>query len=111
MEGLERAIRDRAPLRTDGAPTCWYRAQVVTSCSYGGWLAAFATGGLNLQIEHHLFPYVPRHNLHILREMIEPLCAKHGIPYKSTTMWEGTKDVLNHLAEVTTELLTEFPGL
>jgi len=90
----------------------FYEWQITTTRNvHGSWLVGWFMGGLHLQIEHHLFPYVPRHNLHILREMIEPLCAKHGIPYKSTTMWEGTKDVLNHLAEVTTELLTEFPGL
>lgn len=31
-------------------------AQVETSCTYGGWWAMFWSGGLNLQIEHHLFP-------------------------------------------------------
>ena len=29
----------------------------------GGWLVDFALGGLNYQIEHHLFPSMPRPNL------------------------------------------------
>lgn len=57
---------DRDPLKmSQKAPTssasasssiCWYTAQVETSCSYGGTMAMLMTGGLNLQIEHHLFP-------------------------------------------------------
>lgn len=46
-----------------------------------------------------------------LRAMVEPLCKTHGIPYRSTTLWEGTCEVLQHLAEVTTEIVTEFPAM
>ena len=37
---------------------CWYKAQAETSCTYGGTIGMLLTGGLNLQIEHHLFPRI-----------------------------------------------------
>ena len=40
------------------------RRQVLTSRNVrGSWLVDFALGGLNYQIEHHLFPSMPRPNL------------------------------------------------
>ena len=37
-------------------PIDWYKAQAETGSSYGGTIGMLLTGGLNLQIEHHLFP-------------------------------------------------------
>ena len=46
---------------------CWYKCQIESSSTYGGKIAGFLTGGLNYQIEHHIFPncnscYLP--NIH-----------------------------------------------
>jgi len=40
------------------------------------------TGGLNRQIEHHLFPTLPRHNLHKAQVLVRALCSKHGLYYE-----------------------------
>lgn len=86
--------------------------QITTTRNVNGnWLVGWFMGGLQCQVEHHLFPYVPRHNLHKVRALVEPLCKKHGIPYKATSITAGTWEVLAHLQEVTEELVTEFPGL
>ena len=63
-------------------------------------LTGWFMGGLHLQIEHHLFPAVPRHHLPAVRARIEPLCKKHGVPYRATGMVDGTIEVLSHLASV-----------
>lgn len=39
-----------------GNKVCWYKSQVETSSMYGGFISGCLTGGLNFQIEHHLFP-------------------------------------------------------
>lgn len=75
------------------------------------WLNGWFMGGLHYQIEHHLFPYIPRHNLKAVRAMVEPLCAKHGIPYRCTGLFEGSVETLTHLSDVTNALVKEFPGL
>jgi len=38
-------------------------------------------GGLQFQIEHHLFPRVPRHNLRVVRDALKQLVAKHNLQY------------------------------
>ena len=62
------------------------------------WLTG--AGGLNYQIEHHLFPTLPRHNLAKVRAAVMDLCRKHGLAYESCGMAAGTVKVLRHLAEI-----------
>jgi fatty acid desaturase len=62
-------------------------------------------GGLQYQLEHHLFPMVPRHHLPRVKELIQPLCKKHGIRYHATGLVEGTVEVLSHLQHVSNELM------
>jgi len=73
-------------------------------------LVGWFMGGLHLQVEHHLFPGIPRHNLAQVRPMIEALCAKHGVPYRSTGLYEGNVEVVSHLRDVR-RMLDEFPAM
>ena len=41
-------------------------------------------GGLNFQIEHHLFPKVPHTHYPKIAEIVRRNCAKHGVRYSST---------------------------
>ena len=79
----------------------------VNDSFFVGWFM----GGLQFQVEHHIFPYVPRHNLHKTRALVEPFCAKFGIPYKSTSLTEGTIEVLKHLGDVTKQVMADFPAM
>jgi acyl-lipid Delta6-acetylenase / acyl-lipid (9-3)-desaturase len=57
-------------------------------------------GGLDHQIEHHLFPTMPRHNhVHIVKAVRE-ICERHGITYTQRGFLEGLVDVLHVLARV-----------
>jgi len=44
----------------------------------------FLYGGLNYQIEHHLFPTIPRVNLKRAQTIIQPFCEAHGLSYQVT---------------------------
>ncbi|GBB90165.1 hypothetical protein RclHR1_17020002 [Rhizophagus clarus] len=59
-------------------------------------------GGLNYQIEHHIFPTLPRHVFHKVQPIVQTLCEKYEIPYHRTTFIEGTKEVFNRLGQVST---------
>lgn len=72
---------------------------------FTGWFM----GGLHFQIEHHLWPTMPRHSLAKVAPAVRELCAKHNVPYHCTGLWEGTGEVLAHLAEVATELHAHGP--
>lgn len=76
-------------------------AQVISTrdIAYNAWVHWFM-GGLNFQIEHHLFPSMPRHNLHKIQGAIRSLCKKHDLPYEECDMLTGTKRVIGRLIEV-----------
>lgn len=46
------------------------------------WLDWFH-GGLQFQIEHHLFPALPRHNLRKASLLVQPLCQEFNLHYHS----------------------------
>eukprot|EP00803_Ostreobium_quekettii_P006432 evm.model.scf_162EXC.11 EVM.evm.TU.scf_162EXC.11 scf_162EXC:68504-69934(-) len=76
-------------------------SQIVSTRDITGtqWVNWFM-GGLNYQIEHHLFPTLPRHNLSKVRQRVKELCAKHGLSYEECTMAVGTKRVMQQLIDV-----------
>ena len=41
----------------------------------------FLFGGLNYQIEHHLFPTMPRNHFADARTIVKPFCAARGLAY------------------------------
>lgn len=75
--------------------------QVLTSrnVSGGRWLSVLM-GGLNHQVEHHLFPSMARPHLRRLAPLVVAHCAAEGVPYTSTTLWESYRQVLRHLNTV-----------
>jgi fatty acid desaturase len=53
--------------------------------------------GLNRQIEHHLFPFVPGPRLHLGRDAVRRFCAAQGLPYHETRYLPATQAVYRHL--------------
>lgn len=77
------------------------RLQVRTSRNVDpNWFSNWFTGGLNYQVEHHIFPTVPRHHLPAVAKMLREFCLKHSIPYTSETLLEGNKAVCHILHTV-----------
>jgi fatty acid desaturase (delta-4 desaturase) len=79
---FESADRDpTAPLKKTGEPVDWFKTQVETSCTYGGFLSGCFTGGLNFQVEHHLFPRMSSAWYPYIAPKVREICAKHGVHY------------------------------
>jgi fatty acid desaturase len=77
------------------------RRQVLTSRNVrGGWLTDLALGGLNYQIEHHLFPSMPRPNLRRSQAMVERFCRQRGIPYCQSSLAGSYIQALRHLNSI-----------
>ena len=77
------------------------RRQVLTSRNVrGGWLTDFALGGLNYQIEHHLFPSMPRPSLRRAQPLIEAFCQQRGLPYCQSSLVGSYAQALRHLNAV-----------
>lgn len=74
------------------------RRQVLTSRNVnGGWLTDLALGGLNYQIEHHLFPSMPRPNLRRSQPLIREFCQQAGLSYCQTGLVASFSQALRYL--------------
>jgi fatty acid desaturase len=81
------------------------RRQVLTSRNVrGGWLVDTVLGGLNHQIEHHLFPSMPTPNLRRAQPIVQAYCAEIGVPYEITTLSDSYGQALRHLHDVGADL-------
>ncbi|MDY0910460.1 acyl-CoA desaturase [Microbacterium sp. CFBP9034] len=57
-------------------------------------------GGLNYQIEHHLFPSMPRPHLRAASGMISAYCGQQGVAYTQTGLWQSYGIVVRYINRV-----------
>lgn len=77
------------------------RSQVLTSRNVrSGPLTDLLYGSLNYQIEHHLFPTMPRCNIRRAHGIVRTYCAELGIPYHETSIYRSYREILSFLHEV-----------
>jgi len=89
------------PVLTAADKVGFLRQQVLTSRNVrGGWLTDNALGGLNYQIEHHLFPSMPRPNLRKAQPLIAAFCAEHGLPYAESSLLGSYAQALRYLNQI-----------
>jgi fatty acid desaturase len=75
--------------------------QVLTSRNIrGSRVIDTAMGGLNYQIEHHLFPSMPRPHLREAARIVSDYCRSHGIPYTETGLFQSYGMVVRHINRV-----------
>ena len=81
------------------------RRQVLTSRNIKGNLFTdFWYGGLNYQIEHHLFPSMPRNKLGEFQKIAKAFCKEHSIRYHETGIFQSHKEILQSLHEESSPL-------
>jgi fatty acid desaturase len=86
------------PMPAPGQKLDFVRRQVTTSRNVrGGRALDVAMGGLNYQIEHHLFPNMPMANLRRCQGMVQAYCSAHDIDYCETTLARSYLASLRHL--------------
>lgn len=75
--------------------------QVLTSRNVrGGWWMTALMGGLNYQIEHHLFPSMPRPHLRRAAILVRHHCEEQGVSYTQTSLPAALAIVVRYLNEV-----------
>jgi fatty acid desaturase len=75
--------------------------QVLTSRDVtGGRVITAALGGLNFQIEHHLFPSMPSRNLRRCQPLVKKFCTDRDIPYCEATLLDSYATALRYLRSV-----------
>ena len=86
-------------------PLDFVRTQVLTTRNVRpNFLVDFLYGGLNYQIEHHLFSMMPRNRLGKARPIIKEFCRQRGIPYYETNPLISYREILSHMHEVSAVL-------
>jgi fatty acid desaturase len=99
------------PMIEEGTRLDFLRRQVLTSRNVrGGALVDAFMGGLNYQIEHHLFPSMPTPALTRAQVITERYCAELGIPYHRTGLIASHREALRHLRSVGEPLRTSAEG-
>lgn len=89
------------PVIAPDAKLDFFSKQVRTSRNIrGGWWATWLMGGLNYQIEHHLFPNMPRTALAKAREIVRDQCDTLAVPYTETSLWRSYGIVIAYLNRV-----------
>jgi fatty acid desaturase len=89
------------PIVPKGATVDFLRRQVLMSRNIrGGRVVTALMGGLNLQIEHHLFPNMPRPNLLRAAPVVREFCSRHGIAYTETSLVHSYAIVIRYLNQV-----------
>jgi fatty acid desaturase len=85
--------------------------QVLTSRNVrGGRFTDFVFGGLNHQVEHHLFPRMARPNLRHARVVVEAFCREHDLPYTEAGLRASYVAILRHLHDVSAPLRAPAPA-
>jgi delta8-fatty-acid desaturase len=78
----------------------WFRMQVKTTLNVDcpEWMDWFH-GGLQFQVEHHLWPRLPRHHLREARTLTKALCKKHKIEYHECSFFWANVRMMSKLYE------------
>nr|WAY16338.1 front-end fatty acid desaturase group B [Spirobranchus lamarcki] len=76
----------------------WLSQQTIATCNVEpGLFNDWFTGHLNYQVEHHLFPTMPRHNYSKVQPLVESLCKKHGKNYTVKPLGTAFIDIVRSL--------------
>ena len=87
------------------SPLDFVRQQVLTARNVkAGAFNDFWYGGLNYQIEHHLFPTMPRNRLREAQQIVKAFCKQRSIAYHETGMLQSYREILQCLHEVSAPL-------
>ena len=86
---------------TDDTRLGFLLEQILTARNVkGSPLTDFVYGGLNYQIEHHLFTNMPRNRLSRAQPIVRDFCAEHGIAYTEDGFLAASRAVGSFLARV-----------
>lgn len=93
------------PVLPKDTPLDFFRRQVITARNIKAHpFTDFWYGGLNYQIEHHLFPSMPRNLLRLAQPIVIEYCQSKGIIYYETGILQSYREILEHLHEVSAPL-------
>ena len=89
------------PIWAAGVELQFLERQLLSSRNVSpGRLTDFVFGGLNYQVEHHLFPSMPRSHFSAARVLVKAFCTGNGLPYAESKLISVYRMVLSELPRV-----------
>lgn len=89
----------------DEAAVGFVKCQLLTTRNIRSqWWMRWFHGGLDMQIEHHLFPMLPRHQLHKVAPRVRAMAERHGMPYTQLGFFEAIGVCLGELHRMSTAI-------
>jgi fatty acid desaturase len=89
------------PMLDDSSQLDFFRKQVLTARNVRPSVVRdYLYGGLNYQIEHHLFPACPHPHLPALRRLVRQFCSDVGVPYHEVGVVDSYRELLGFLNAV-----------
>lgn len=98
VEGTEYPLPDEAGTMEHA----WAVHEMITTANFArkSKLVCWYVGGLNFQIEHHLFPKVCSIHYPAISDIVKRVAEKHGVPYhENPTLWDAMKSHWRMLAK------------
>ena len=82
----------------------WYAMQAEASNDFEvGRYVSILCGGLDRQIEHHMFPTLPPERLREIAPEVRAICEKYGVAYKTDTWGRTLGKALRHIERLSAE--------
>jgi len=67
---------------------CLQQLTTTRNIAIDSWFLSYVCGGMQFQIEHHLFPRIPLHRLSEIKPLVKQFCQENGYEYKEESFWE-----------------------
>lgn len=96
MEESQQTVKDGS--KTDMNDWAAVQCQTSVNWSVGSWFWNHFSGGLNHQIEHHLFPSICHTNYVDIQDIVQATCKEFGVPYQhEPSLFSAYPKMINHL--------------
>lgn len=89
----------------------FYKHQIITASNVktNSYLMLIFSGGLNCQIEHHLFPSINSCHLPDIAKIVKPLCKKYNIPYNEySSLFTALYDTISTAKKINSKTMHDF---
>jgi len=100
---LAHCVEDMTFIKRDGVlENDWATHQLYTTANFAtkSKIVSFFTGGLNFQVEHHLFPKISHVHYPAINRILKQVTAKHNLPYfEQPTFWSALVSHVRFLRE------------
>ena len=81
----------------------WFIHQIQTTANFStrSKIVSWMTGGLNFQVEHHLFPKISHIHYPEINKIVQKVCAKYAVPYNEyRTLGKAFISHLSYLKQI-----------